>query len=127
MNANDEARRLNCRGTPREMRRARVCGITAGLATIPILHGLDDDRVKVVTNGMTVSPSCPNHMNPPLSYIDPSNVAQVSVMAGITPVSMGGDSIGGTIAVDSPQPVFAASGRTRPHRRGAFHLLSQQR
>ena len=90
-----------------------------GLATIPILHGLDDDRVKVVTNGMTVSPSCPNHMNPPLSYIDPSNVAQVSVMAGITPVSMGGDSIGGTIAVDSPQPVFAASGE-RVHTQGAL-------
>jgi len=87
------------------------------LASIPILHGLDDDRVKVVTNGMTVSPSCPNHMNPPLSYIDPAGVAQVSVMAGITPVSAGGDSIGGTIVVDSPAPVFAAPGE-RVHTEG---------
>ncbi len=28
-------------------------------------------------------------MNPPLSYIDPFAIGQVSVMAGITPVSMG--------------------------------------
>jgi len=78
------------------------------LASIPVLHGLDDDRVKVVANGMTVSSSCPNHMNPPLSRLDPSSVSQVSVMAGITPVSLGGDSIGGTIVADSPAPAFAA-------------------
>ena len=92
---------------------------SGGLASIPMLDGLDDDRVKVVTNGMTASPSCPNHMNPPLSYIDPSSVAQVSVMAGITPVSMGGDSIGGTIVVDSPAPVFAAPGE-RVHTEGVL-------
>ena len=32
-------------------------------------------------------------------------------MAGITPVSRGGDSIGGTIAVESEAPVFAARGQ----------------
>jgi iron complex outermembrane recepter protein len=89
------------------------------LATIPILHGLDDERVRVVTNGMFVSPSCPNHMNPPLSYVDPSAVGQLRVMAGITPVSIGGDSIAGTIVVDSPQPVFAAPAE-RTHAEGVF-------
>jgi iron complex outermembrane receptor protein len=89
------------------------------LATIPLLHGLGDERARVMVNGMTVSASCPNHMNPPLSYIDPSQVAQVNVMAGITPVSMGGDSIGGTIAIESPPPVFARPGE-RVHTEGAF-------
>ena len=89
------------------------------LATIPLLHGLGDERVKVVVNGMTVSASCPNHMNPPLSYIDPSDVARVNVMAGITPVSMGGDSIGGTISIDSPAPVFARPGE-RIHTEGSL-------
>ena len=116
VNANDEARSLSASELL-----ADAPGVSlrdnGGLAGIPILHGLDDDRVKIVTNGMTISPSCPNHMNPPLSYIDPSNMAQVNVMAGITPVSMGGDSIGGTIAVDSPQPVFAAPGE-RIHTEG---------
>ena len=85
---------------------------------MPLLHGLGDERAKVVVNGMTVSASCPNHMNPPLSYIDPSQVAEVNVMAGITPVSTGGDSIGGTISIDSPPPVFARPGE-RVHTEGA--------
>jgi iron complex outermembrane receptor protein len=89
------------------------------LATVPLLHGLGDERTNLVVDGMTVSAACPNHMNPPLSYTDPSNVNKVSVMAGITPVSMGGDSIGGTISVDSPQPVFAKPGEGL-HTEGEF-------
>ena len=77
------------------------------LAAIPLLHGLGDERAKLVVNGVTVSNACANHMNPPLTYIAPSGVAEVTVMAGITPVSMGGDSVGGTVSVDSPLPVFA--------------------
>jgi len=50
-------------------------------------------------------------MNSPLSSIDPTNVGSVKVYAGITPVSVGGDSIGGSIVVDSPAPVFAAPGQ----------------
>ena len=82
-----------------------------GLSSLPAIHGLFDDRVKVVINGMSVAPHCSNHMNPPLSYIDPGSVGKVNVMAGITPVSNGGDSIGGTIIVDSAEPEFAALGQ----------------
>lgn len=81
------------------------------LASVPMLHGLGDERTKLVVNGMSVSNSCPNHMNPPLSYIAPSNVGKITVMAGITPVSMGGDSLGGTISIQSPPPVFAMPGK----------------
>lgn len=77
------------------------------LASVPLLHGLGDERVKLIVNGATVSNVCANHMNPPLSYINPWNVANAQVIAGITPVSMGGDSLGGTVSVDSPPPVFA--------------------
>jgi len=61
---------------------------------------------------MDLVSSCANHMNPPLSYIDPSNVGSIKVFAGITPVSVGGDSIGGTIQVDSAAPEFAVGGET---------------
>jgi iron complex outermembrane receptor protein len=81
------------------------------LASIPYLHGLGDERAKLVVDGMTVSSACPNHMNTPLSYIAPSQAAQVTVIAGITPVSLGGDSLGGIIAVDSADPVFASAGK----------------
>ena len=82
-----------------------------GLSSLPVIHGMADDRVSVLINGMSLASACSMHMNPSLSYIDPANVGSVSVMAGITPVSRGGDSIGGTIAVESEAPEFAMPGQ----------------
>ena len=81
-----------------------------GVSSLPVIHGMADDRVNVTVDGMSVQTACSTHMNPPLSYVDPAKVAKISVMAGITPVSSGGDSLGGTVAVDSPRPVFAVAG-----------------
>jgi iron complex outermembrane receptor protein len=81
-----------------------------GVSGLPVINGLGDDRLRVLVNGMTITSACPNHMNPALSYIDPASVESVSVLAGITPVSLGGDSIGGTIAIRSADPVFASAG-----------------
>lgn len=78
-----------------------------GISSLPVIHGMADDRVKIDIDGMTITSACPNHMNPALSYIDTSKVETMDVMAGITPVSQGGDSIGGTIAVKTKKPVFA--------------------
>ena len=82
-----------------------------GVSSLPIIHGLNDDRIKIDINGMTIPSACANHMNPPLSYIDRTNVGKITVIQGVTPVSMGGDSIGGTIVVESPEPKFAESGK----------------
>lgn len=82
-----------------------------GVSGLPALHGLADDRIRVQVDGMDLMASCPNHMNSPLSYIDASQVGRVRVYAGITPVSEGGDSIAGTIRVDSAAPVFAEEGQ----------------
>lgn len=81
-----------------------------GVSSLPVINGLADDRLKISVDGMTITSACPNHMNPALSYIDPAALSQVNVYAGIVPVSQGGDSIGGTIAVKSVSPVFAAPG-----------------
>lgn len=81
-----------------------------GVSSLPVIHGMADDRLRVQVDGMNLISACANHMNPPLSYIDPANVGSAKVFAGITPVSVGGDSIGGTIQVNSPEPVFAAAG-----------------
>jgi len=80
------------------------------LASIPFLHGLGDERTRISVDGMTISSACPNHMNPTLSYVAPAQAAHVTVLAGITQVSLGGDSLGGTISVESPEPVFAERG-----------------
>jgi iron complex outermembrane receptor protein len=81
-----------------------------GVSALPVINGLNDDRVKILVNGMSITSACANHMNPPLSYIDPSQVEAAEVVAGVTPVSKGGDSLGGTIIIDSAAPQFAGSG-----------------
>ncbi len=78
-----------------------------GVSSLPAIHGLADDRIRIQVDGMDLVAACPNHMNSALSYIDPTKVGSVTVFAGITPVSVGGDSIGGTIQVKSAPPEFA--------------------
>jgi iron complex outermembrane receptor protein len=72
-----------------------------GASSLPVLRGLADDRVRIAIDGMALLASCPNHMNPPLSYLAPSQVRKASVFVGLSPVSLGGDSLGGAIAIEA--------------------------
>ena len=81
-----------------------------GVSSLPVIHGMADDRIRIKVDGMDLISACANHMNSPLSYIDPRTVSSIKVFAGITPVSAGGDSIGGTIIVNSAAPEFAKAG-----------------
>ena len=78
-----------------------------GISSRPVIHGMADDRIRIQIDGMNLISACGNHMNPALSYVAPSSVLSAQVLAGITPVSMGGDSIAGTIRVQSADPMFA--------------------
>jgi iron complex outermembrane receptor protein len=80
-----------------------------GVSSLPVMRGFADDRINVLTMGMAITSACANHMNPALSYVDPSRIGKVEVLAGVTPVSKGGDSIGGTIIVEPRAPRFAGS------------------
>ncbi|MDD2846429.1 MAG: TonB-dependent receptor plug domain-containing protein [Rhodoferax sp.] len=82
-----------------------------GVSGLPSVHGMADDRLRIQVDGMDLVSACANHMNPPLSYIDPTRVGRVRVFAGAVPVSVGGDSIGATVQVESAPPVFAAPGQ----------------
>lgn len=94
----------------------RIPGVSlqsaGGVSALPVVEGFASDRVKTLVNGMSITSSCGNFMNPPLSYIDSGAVQSAKVYAGVTPVSMGGDSIGGTISASSAAPVFAPAGKT---------------
>ncbi|WP_205342877.1 TonB-dependent receptor plug domain-containing protein [Denitrificimonas caeni] len=83
---------------------------TGGISSLPVIRGLADDRLRIKVDGMDLVSSCPNHMNPALSYVDPNNLDTLQVFSGITPVSVGGDSIGGTIIAESAKPEFAEPG-----------------
>ncbi len=84
---------------------------TGGIASLPVLNGMADDRVATFVDGMPLMADCPNHMNPALSQISLDEVAHSVAIAGITPVSLGGDSTGGTISVERKDPQFAKEGK----------------
>ena len=92
----------------------RMTGVSlqnaGGVSALPVVNGFASDRVKTVVDGMQITASCGNFMNPPLSYIAPTAVADLALYAGLTPVSEGGDSIGGTISVNSREPGFSEAG-----------------
>jgi iron complex outermembrane recepter protein len=94
-----------------------------GISSLPVIHGLADDRVRVLVDGADLTPACPNHMNSPLSYADPSRIVGVVVYSGLTPVSVGGDAIGGSIQVRSAPPEFAGAdeGVLAQGRAGSFY------
>jgi iron complex outermembrane receptor protein len=86
-----------------------------GVSSMPVIRGFADDRIRIKVDGMDLISACANHMNTPLSYIDPANVGSIKVYAGVTPVSIGSDSIGGTIKVESAPPKFAKAGEGLLH------------
>ncbi|OGB30064.1 MAG: TonB-dependent receptor [Burkholderiales bacterium RIFCSPLOWO2_02_FULL_66_35] len=94
-----------------------------GVSSLPSMHGLADDRLRIQVDGMDLIASCPNHMNPALSYIDPTQLGSLKVYAGISPVSAGGDSIGGSILAETRAPEFAQPGEATIRRGevGAFY------
>lgn len=99
-----------------------------GVSGLPVIRGLADERLRLQVDDMDLMAACANHMNPALSYIDPARVEAVKVYAGITPVSVGGDSIGGTIQVESAPPEFASAKEPlrRGGRAGASHRSNGQ-
>lgn len=90
-----------------------LAGVTlysgGGFSSLPAIRGLNDDRINTLINGVPVIAACPNHMNSALSYVPPSSVSSIEVLSGITPVSKGGDSIAGSIDVQTASPVFATN------------------
>lgn len=83
------------------------------------LRGLTGDRVNVLVDGMDITPACPNHMDPPLHYITAEGLESLEVIAGITPVSQGGDAIAGSVIAKSATPQFGGSGKMETFGRAA--------
>ncbi|SHG75679.1 TonB-dependent receptor [Massilia sp. CF038] len=83
---------------------------SGGVSALPVVNGLADDRLKIRVDALEVTAACANHMNPPMSYVDPKQVQSIELAAGITPVSISGDNIGGTISMTTAAPVFAKPG-----------------
>ena len=74
------------------------------------MRGLTGDRVKILLDDMSISPACPNHMDPPMHYVSASSDSELVQTPGVTPVRYGGDSLSGTVRTVRPEPTFAESG-----------------
>ncbi len=107
-----DALRAGSSATANLLREVPGLGLRAagGVSSLPAIHGLADDRLRTLVDGVDLVSSCANHMNPPLSSLPAPTVGTVRVYAGISPVSLGGDSIGGTIVIDGLAPEFAEPG-----------------
>lgn len=81
-------------------------GIQTGIVQ---LNGLSQDRVKIRIDGMEITPGCPNHMDPPMHYVNAQNIDKIAIAVGITSVVSGGDSIGGTVTINTIAPQFSES------------------
>ncbi|WP_374572958.1 TonB-dependent receptor [Phenylobacterium sp.] len=81
-----------------------------GLSSLPVVRGLADDRVLVTVDGTEATAFCPNHMNPPGSYVSPARIDEISIQPTLSPVSSGGDNIAGVIAISTAAPAFSPNG-----------------
>ncbi|HWR76928.1 MAG TPA: TonB-dependent receptor [Thiobacillus sp.] len=88
------------------------------------LRGLFNERVRVRVDGMSITPACPNHMDPPLHYVGLEALDTLEVIVGATPVSLGGDSLAGSVEAKSRPPRFAADAAWQPSARVGLGVAS---
>lgn len=81
-----------------------------GLAGLPVMNGLAGDRINISIDGVERTASCPNHMNPVLSYYTSEDIDSVVILPGVSPVSYGGDSIAGSLKLNQKKLMFSQSG-----------------
>ncbi len=84
-----------------------------GTTSLPVVRGMADDRILVTVDGAETTAFCPNHMNPPGSYVLGADVESISMSPTLSAVSAGGDNIGGVVAISTRAPRFAEAGGSR--------------
>jgi iron complex outermembrane receptor protein len=77
------------------------------LTGIPQMGGFYGERVGIRVDGMQLTPACPNHMDPPLHYISPHAIEEVTIHR-VGPVRAGGDHLGVHIEASRQAALYAA-------------------
>ena len=85
------------------------------LTGIEQYRGMYGSRVNTLVNGLNVSPAGPNWMDPPLSHIPSADLADIAVIRGISPVSEGSETIGGTIRANARTGEFGSGEEFEAH------------
>lgn len=79
------------------------------ISSLPSIRGLSNDRVNIKIDDQTITASCPNHMNAPLTYIDPDKIESYEIQSSSSSVSSGADALGSSILVKSKDALFSSS------------------
>ena len=91
-----------------EALKSRVPGVTGkrsgGINLDPIIRGLREDRLSVMTNGTKIWGGGPSRMDPPTSLLDVDELEAIEVIKGPYSVTRGPSSIGGTINLVTKKP-----------------------
>ena len=86
----------------------RVPGVTGkrsgGINLDPVIRGLREDRLSVMTNGTKIWGGGPFRMDPPTSLLDVDELEAIEVIKGPYSVTRGPSSIGGTINLVTKKP-----------------------
>ena len=84
------------------------------LTGIAQYRGMYGDRVNVQVNGIHINTGGPNGMDPPLSYIPRDQLDSLEVIRGISPVSKGQETIGGTVIANTRRSDFSTTDGITP-------------
>ena len=91
-----------------EVLKSRVPGVTGkrsgGINLDPVIRGLREDRLSVMTNGTKIWGGGPFRMDPPTSLLDVDELEAIEVIKGPYSVTRGPSSIGGTINLVTKKP-----------------------
>lgn len=85
------------------------------LTGIASYRGLFGSRVNAVVDGMSWKEVGPNSMDPPLSHIPATLTDSVTVYRGISPISSGIETVGGTMKLESRKSKFTDGGAAEFH------------
>jgi len=85
------------------------------LTGIAQYRGMFGSRINTQIDGLNVAPAGPNWMDPPLSHLPTSQLESISVIRGISPVSAGAESIGGSINAKTAKQPYSTNDKTVPH------------
>ncbi len=76
-------------------------------------RGMFGARVNVRIDGLNIAPAGPNWMDPPLSNLPTQFLDTLTVVRGVSPVSAGAETIGGTVRARSRRIDFGDNDQTR--------------
>jgi len=85
------------------------------LTGIAQYRGMFGSRINVQLDGLNITPAGPNWMDPPLSHVSPSQLEDIQLIRGISPVSAGAESIGGTIRAKTARLPYPSDATVSPH------------